>query len=337
MRDELSNEESPAPRRTMRSFVPRATIGIAIAALTLWGLLSIGDPDALRALIARADLSWVSASAVIWAIMMISRAIRFHLLEPRVPFRKMLVITFVHNFALRIMPLRSGELVYPYLVKRAGAPSMANGIVGVAIVRIIDLIALVFALAISLTLYSGDKLDADPVTSWLIAGFAGALGLGLLTNIDKLLRIAGALTSHILRITGLEKHRMGVKVSSKLDELFSTQRSLGWRALGLQVILAVWVWALQFLMIHTMMISFGTPTPVTSTVIGSVVASLSALLPVAGIGTFGPVEAGWALAFSALGLSIDDAVASGLGFSALTFFYSLIVTLACLPWLRAQK
>lgn len=321
----------------MRSLALRAIIGITVAGFTLWGLLSIGDPDAVRALITRTDPAWVGVSALIWAVMMASRALRFQLLEPRVRFRRMLVITFVHNFALRIMPLRSGELVYPYLVKKAGAPSMANGIVGVAIIRIIDLISLIFALAIGVTLYSGDKLDADPLASWALAGIAGALGLLLLMNIDGLLRAACAVTSYIFRVTSFDKHRLGAKISHKLEDLISTQRSLGWRALALQIVLAIWVWALQFLMIHTMMISFGTPTAATSTIIGSVVASLSALLPVAGIGTFGPVEAGWALAFSSLGLPLDDAVASGLGFSALTFLYALVMTVACLPWLRAQK
>ena len=67
------------------------------------------------------------------------------------------------------------------------------------------------------------------------------------------------------------------------------------------------------------------------TVLGGTGSAIGTLLPLAGVGSFGTLETGWALGFAAVGVPTALAVTSALGFSLITVCYSVVSGL--LGWL----
>ena len=62
---------------------------------------------------------------------------------------------------------------------------------------------------------------------------------------------------------------------------------------------------------------------------------VSGFLPVSGIGSFGALEAGWALGFVLVGLETPIAVATAFGFSIVTLVYAALFGLVGWIWLGA--
>ncbi len=91
------------------------------------------------------------------------------------------------------------------------------------------------------------------------------------------------------------------------------------------------LWLLTFAAFFVIMRAFGIPMSIAETVLGSTAAVVAGFLPIGAIGSFGPLEAGWAGGFMLVGLEHDPALASGIGVSLTTLGYAIV--LGVVAWL----
>ena len=160
------NSEDAEPRSRLPMWL-KVVGGVALTALTLGALVSFAEPEELWRVWRAVDPLWLAATLGVWLVMMASRASRFYALQPEVGFAKMFGINAIHTFLLRVMPFRTGEMGYVYLVRRAGAPSLAKGFFGVIIVRLLDVVMLFWAFALAVAVYGASALG-DPTTGWTL-------------------------------------------------------------------------------------------------------------------------------------------------------------------------
>lgn len=311
---DISEQSTPPGRgRLWLKMVLSALITAAIVAF----LLRYARWSDIEALIARANY-WLLSVPPTLALMYLVRAWAFRLLAPETPLSTMWSIMTLHNFLLRVLPMRTGELSYAFLVRRAGGVDLGGSLIGLLLIRLLDatVIIVIFAgtLLLDRSLYRGDVSFGLAV-----AGGGVAIGLVLVLALRPLLAAGVATLSVLLRFLGL---RQRPKVAGALERLERSVDTYARYSLGFvlaQACLAAVVWLLNFVMVYQILLGFGVETTFARAVLGSTAATVSSLLPVGGIGSFGALEAGWVIGFSLVGFERGVAVASAFGYSLFTF------------------
>lgn len=155
-----------------RIFNKKALAGTLVGLVILIVLIYLANPRDLLAEMRAADPRLIGLYVVGMVISFIFRARRFQLLTPgEVPLTAMWGLVSVHTMLLNLLPFGSGELSYPYLLKKSGSSSTyAAGLPSLIIVRVQDLFVtgILGGLAV-VWLYYVNKSDL-PAISLSIAG-----------------------------------------------------------------------------------------------------------------------------------------------------------------------
>jgi uncharacterized membrane protein YbhN (UPF0104 family) len=314
-----------------RSLLIKIAIGLLITGSLFYFLLRYLDPREVAALFAGARGSLLAAGLGFWVVIYVGRACRFVLLAPRTPFATMLAITAVHAFLLRLLPLRTGELAYAFLVRRAGSAGLGESLIALLLVRILDSTCVVILFAVALAFHQGTYLG-DRQLGIAAASVAALLGAALVAALPTLLRAGLALSrgaARLLRLTA-RLGRLLDKGGEAVAAFARVRRGTVLAVAGLSMLL----WLLTFGAFFAIMRAFLMPVDVAQTVLGSTAAVVTGFLPIGGIGSFGTLEAGWALGFALVGLDRTRAIASGFGVSITTFGYGAVLGL--LGWIGLQ-
>lgn len=270
---------------------------------------------------------WVLASILpLYLVLYVVRTERFVLLAPRTPFSVMFCISAIHNFMLRVLPMRTGELSYAFLVRRAGTSGLGESLLGLFLLRVLDATAVVLIFAATLAL-DRSTYHGDPTLGLLIASGVAVLGALCTVFFRQLLLFGFWLLASTLRGVGLTRNARVAAAVEQLGELIRSYARLTLRTILAQGGLTLVVWLMNFVIVFIIMRGFSIPVSFAQAVLGGTGATVTGFLPVGGIGSFGALEAGWALGFALVGLSPSLAVASGFGFSLVTFAGAAVIAL----------
>src|SRR5262245_2970839 len=106
--------------------------------------------------LARVNVSYVVVYVMIIVTMHVIRAARWrHLLTPiagAIPLRRIMAVSFIGFAAILVLPLRTGEIVRPYMIRQRGKVSMAAATGTIAAERIIDGLCLTILLGVCMQL-----------------------------------------------------------------------------------------------------------------------------------------------------------------------------------------
>jgi glycosyltransferase 2 family protein len=316
-------KQNPSPRQRL---LLRTLLGLAITAGLFTFLLRYIDPQQIGQLFARTRWSLCLVGLGLWAVIYLVRARRFIKLAPRTPYLTMLCIAAVHNFLLRLLPLRTGELAYAFLVKRAGTAGLGESIISLLLLRIMDSTLVVILFAVALTFHHGTYLG-DRRYGVGAALSVAVLGLLIIFTLAPLLRLALGLTRYLLGLLGLLHRPRLRKLLEQGDQAVDSFARVKRAAIYEIALLSTIQWLLTFGAFFAMMRAFSMPVGIAQTTLGSTAAVVAGFLPIGGIGSFGTLEAGWALGFALVGLEKTQAIASGFGVSITTFGYGAILGL----------
>lgn len=263
------------------------------------------------------DVRWVGLGLALYLLLQCVRALRYRLLAPEASGRVLVGVHFVHALLLRVMPLRTGELGFAWLMRRQGA-GFARSLVGVLLVRVLDLATVLVVFAAGLLLFGGSR-GTHPTLVIAAAGVALLLPLYL----QHLVRFGHRALDALLVLARVDRIDRVGRARAALGDAVSWSatlpRSVLWQLTALTFVQWVVNFALFFVLLRAMRID----ASFAQTVLGGTGSVLGGLLPLAGVGNFGPLEAGWSLGFAAAGLDRDLAIASAFGFSAISFGYAL--------------
>jgi uncharacterized protein (TIRG00374 family) len=260
------------------------------------------------------------------------RCIRLRLVlhSARPPFGSLFDIVAVHNLMNHVLPFRTGELSYVYLIRSMHGVPVAEGLGTLAICRIMDLMAfaLYYPLAITLLWLQGFRF---PSYVWPVLWSVAPLFF-LLAALLAVLSLRGrALVGLLRRVCGrgrLAGGRWQHRILEKLEEAALSFEHLGARKVYLGAFaVSLAILGLIYFNSYILLAGMGYPMGILLVVFCSTLASLGLLLPLYSFGGFGTLEAGWTVGCLMAGFSKEMGMASGLTFHLIALGYVTLMGL----------
>jgi uncharacterized protein (TIRG00374 family) len=278
-------------------------VGAAIAFALLTGVMLTAHPAEAWRLVRSTDGLLLAAALAASAAFLAARGLRLRLLLGRGELgwpRATLVVGAAQAAAL-FVPARAGELALPLLLTRSTGRCFSSGFGTLLAARTLDLA--------TLGMWTGAAVVAvRGVREPLVIAVSMVLLLPSLL-LPVTVGVADHLALRCIAPRGLRGRRWTRRVRrvrQELDRLL--QRPL---RLAAATLTSIVMWGLQWAVAWTLLAAMGHWWPPSSVVAGSAAAAVANLLPFNLIGNLGTLEAGWTVAFTALGVPAQVAAATG--------------------------
>ena len=300
-----------------------SAVGITIALVAI--LLSQIEVSDVITTLAGIDSLYLIAGFVLYICSYFFRALRFHiLLNKEVGLRDLFNIVCVHNMVNNILPARTGELSYIYLLKKLHNKKTGEGISTLLVARVFDFIIISFLFFIS-ALVIRDLPDIVSKIIWAIVGllmFVLLLFLALVfydeVFIDIIRRFAnriGALRFSLVRYL----LRKGVETVQGFKLIKSK------KLFGYVFITSMIIWCFQYSMLYILASAMNISLAFWCMIFALTITFFTIVLPIQTVGGFGTIECGWALGFMILGISKEISITSGFGFHIVLLTFTVVL------------
>lgn len=256
----------------------KLVVAIVLLLATIWIVAGLVDLTSLMNAIGSLPVRTMLIVFLLGAVSWFLRGLRTYILFEKVPLAQSLGMSFVHNTANNLAPMRLGELMLPALARWMGNIEFSVGLTGLVWIRLLDFISLI---GISVCI--------------ILLPSAGAIMLALLAALifltPLLLTVVVPKIQHIWLPRILENAR---------DQLIFEARN--GRRLHQMWRLTILAWLSKLVSMGILLAALsGIPmTELMATILG---AELSSILPIHGLAGAGSYEMGGVLGSSLIGLS----------------------------------
>lgn len=322
--DVTASQSRPNPWSRLKRFLP-----YAITAVIVWLLLRQIRLVDIWQLLVGVDVKWLLVGFGWYLLTNVLRSYRFGTLMGiagiRQPLRllpEMIALSFLNN----VLPARSGELSFPYLMQQRHGTPIGDSLTYLLIVRIFDLVAVATLFVVFTWLEKSQLTQAagQAVTGVCLLLLPVLLVLACLPWLGERGLQAGEWILGHLNLTeskagqwALGTGQRAIGAMSQVYHIGTYGRVFLWSLLGW---LTTFAWFAAFLQaIHV-------PVRYPLVVVGATLATLSKAIPLVTVGGLGAHEAGWALGFRLVGMPLTMAIASGFAVNILTLLASIIFT-----------
>ena len=258
------------------------------------------------------------------------KALRFRLiLGINVKLSRLISIVSLQTFWTNILPLRTGEFSYIYLLKRDEKVSATKGIASLLSASIIDILLILMMMSAMAWGFRRELLEQSILSYWLLFVLPlFGIAVILLTAIVFLL-LPSTSDRAVERVAGFSS---GVRITvlARVVESFAgllrevTNLSLNWRLLGI-IACSFANLGLRFSMQCCLVTAMKMNLGIIEIIFALSLTSFFNMFPIQTLGNFGTVEVPWILALTSLGVSRDNAIISGFSLHILTLLFSLLL------------
>lgn len=298
-------------------------LGAAVSAALLALILSQIDLDAAWPRLAAVRMNWLIAAIGAAFGVLCLRGVRFWLLARAAPLGLVTCAVAVQNFLLRITPFRAGELSLPWLLARVGGESAAESLVGLLVIRLLDLV-IVLACAVGAGLWwFGGALDA---TLYLLGGGALLL-IGMLVRFRWCLALGLRLARWIAEKTGLIRVGFVPKTLAALEAATASSARLTRRQWAAMAATTAALTVVHFAIYGCLLMAFASDVDLPQLIVGTALTQVSAALPVPTVGSIGSYEAGWIVGFVWVGVPLAEAALMAVVTQLITLLFALLFAL----------
>ncbi|OKH25337.1 lysylphosphatidylglycerol synthase transmembrane domain-containing protein [Chroogloeocystis siderophila] len=276
---------------------------------------TILNPSDILSALSQVGVLGVSKIFLLVGITQALRALRFlELLSIKARISSLLIfeITCIYQFLNHILPVRSGELSLPILLKRYSNYPYISSVASLLLTRIHDALALGTIVCLGIGFAVAQKRIASYwVTLLVLVLLAIALLVGLLTVL-------------IQQNQQIAQAWRGITQSRKIGSLFLKLKTLIknfydeliiYRQISLHLKLfsySILLWLTIFILFWVVLQSLGFSMSLSEVILGSSLANLTQLLPVSTLGNIGTLEAGWVFGFTLLGYDSYHTLTAGI-------------------------
>lgn len=293
--------------------------GMFLSVLLVWLLLREIDVEDVLDAVSSVPLWGFFGGLFIYFTYYVFLALRFDSLihSQKTSFINLLGITSVHNMLNNLLPARSGELSYIYLMKKRVDLRGSEGVATLLVARIMDFIA-IFSYFILASLFIL-KIKSTPILIAISCVFIVFLLLFLfyLQNMIDVVVLMLERTSSpgaSIRSTMAEKGRA---VSASIKAMSGGGQYL--KSFALTAL----IWGLRNFMLYFIVISMDIRIEFWEIVFAATAMFVMVSLPIQGLAGFGTLEAGWAAGFILVGLDKEVAISTGFAFHIILLAYTV--------------
>jgi uncharacterized protein (TIRG00374 family) len=323
--------EGRAP--ALRTWAIRIAIGLAVSGLIVVALFTQIDAGAVGTVLSRSSPPLLALGFAVYVVLVTLRAWRFRVLMPDAPFGPLLAVSTIHLLLLRIMPMRTGELGFAWLMNKSGAAGFAKSLVGLVVLRVLDLatVAVFYGASVSLS-----AQGEDPHTLGVALGVLAA-GVLMTALLLPALRLGRRVLDRSVVLFRLDRFARVEKVRRSIGDAVEWASALPKPTLARVTALTLVQWFVSFSLVLVLALAMRLDVGAAEAVNGGVGTIVTTMLPVPGIGTVGTLEAGWAAGFALAGVPQEEAIATAFGYSAISFAFTLVTSLPAWAWLARRR
>lgn len=309
-------------------------IAISITFFILYVLLSQVNVKDIINIIITINPGYLAIGFLLYSISYALRALRFYfLLNREVKIKDLFCITCIHNLTNSILPARTGELSYIYLLKRNHKRPTEEGAATLIEARIFDMIAISLICLISATI---PRELPEPI-------MGGMEAIVLFTAFLLILLVIFSHSDLIVMTLRIAAGFLNLNKKPSIDHLFRKMdlianilEHMNLNKFFLCTLISIGSWMASYSVIYVLVIAMSINLPIGIVLLASTFSLLTSILPIQGFGGFGTMEGSWTIGFMLFGVSRDLAISSGFGVHIVTILYFLILGLIGLAFNSKQ-
>lgn len=305
----MDSKESTAKRRQLLIRIASVVITVVLLG-DLVGRVNWAEFDQLLARVALTG--WVGALLAYLALNLF-RAMRFRILLDKrdSPWRILIPITLYHNFLVRVLPFKLGELSYVVLLRSRLNYSMEEGVSSLFGARILELLIIIMVVAASI-LASAEHLatERDELLFYIAVTFA--ISVVALYFSGKLIRTVQKASRPLFETAGPRRKRFVDRVDTRLRQLADEMDRIRQPRLFLAALFTTcFTYTSSFLTNYILLRALGVEVELPAIIAIISLGMFGSAFPFT-VSGFGAVELAWSLGLKQFaGLPDADATATG--------------------------
>ncbi|MFC2164799.1 lysylphosphatidylglycerol synthase domain-containing protein [Acidobacteriota bacterium] len=310
-------------------------LSIVISVVLIGYLSTRIELDDLKQIFANIHYPALFAFMAISLLTSILRAVRYKwlLLPAQIGFGSILLVTFIRNLFVDLLPARLGSLSYVYILNKRLKYAFEEAASTFVVAFVLDFLTLSPFLAISILVVGLGATSVSSVSLLLIALFFFLLIYIVMWKIIPLSQLMLTVYQSLLRFLSLNRKKWAVisvdKIKLTIDGLEQIKERKILRPLFLlSLVLRLGKYGSLYFLLLSLLHSRGFSFQNLSfwkTILGITGGELTGALPIKGLAGFGTWESGWALAFRLMNFDSKISILSGIGVHLITnlFEYTL--------------
>ena len=304
----------------------------------------------------KAFLGIYKPSLIIGLILMFSidyfKAYRSKILigSDRIGIGDMFVVSLIRNAFNMILPARTGELSYVYVLKRKFRFPVEIGVSTLMVALIFDTVVVFLMIVISIIIVGINRFAISSTSVILIAVGLFIVALLILVFLYKIIRFFTRIFNWINSKTRIGKNKAVQYIYKKLVDTNENikiiqKRKIYWKVFLASIATRVLKFTSYYFLIHAVLKPMGYEFGDLSywiIFLATVAAEISAVLPTHALAGFGTYEGAFALAFVALGFSSEISIIVGFNYHIINLIFTVTLGIIAmivlsLPFYRVRE
>ena len=346
----MNNSKARIRRIVLRTINIVIVVGLGIF-LVYYLLNQVNFSDVKNAFL-NMYIPYLVVGLVIMFIGNIARAYQKKILigSPRISMIDLFLITLVRNAFNMVLPARTGELSYVYVLNRKFKFPVEIGFSTLILILIFDLVIVFSLIVISIIIVGINKYSISSTTIILIAAGLLVILMVVLFYLSKIIGLLLRFFNFILSRYRIGRNKAVRFIYKKLVDIninieLIQKRKIYWKVYLSALVIRVLKFTSYYFIIHAILKPEGFSFKDISfwiIFLGTVVAEISAVLPTHALAGFGTYEGAFALAFVILGFSKQISIIVGFNYHLIILLFSVIlgllaVIILSLPFYKVRE
>lgn len=256
----------------------------------------------------------------------------------------------VRNAFNMVLPARTGELSYIYVLTRKFGFPLEIGVSTLVVALIFDLIIVFLLIVISIIIVGINTFAVSSVSIIIISSVLFIVFLLVLFYLSKIIGFFLFIFEKILKKYKVSKQRIIYRIYSKLLDINENiknirKRRIYWKVYLTSIIIRIIKFSAYYLIIYSLMKPMGYSLKELGywvILLATVAAEISAVLPTHAIAGFGTYEGAFVLAFTLLGFGREIATVVGFSYHIIVLLFTvslgiISMIILSLPFYRIKK
>lgn len=303
----------------------RSYLSLSISLLVIILLLSAVDFTHIVIALLRVDILFYALGFLAYTTSYLLRALRFRIVFPPSKLSQSFLIVAGHMLLNQIFPLRAGEFSLLFFLKHVMNISYSQSIPFFMLLRLFDLVALIVTFLLVI-FWGGFSLNLHTIIFIILVL---CLCIICISNVEKFFLAVIAFSTYIFPKKYTAKLH---EFESYLCQMSPLSNSKYLQLFFLSLFDRICNYAVTIFLIKGMSFEIS----YLQLIIANAVASLSNILPINSIGSFGTLELGWAGALMFYDVPREIAISSGFSFHILFMTYTMSLGLTSLLIMKTK-
>ena len=268
----------------------------------------------------------------------------------RIGMGDMFLVALIRNAFNTVLPARTGELSYVYILTRRFGFPLEIGVSTLMVALIFDLVIVFSMIIISIVVVGINTYAISSVSVIIIAAILFIISLLVLFYLSTIIGFFIFIFKKILKRSRVSKERITYRVYNKLIDVNENikiiqKRRIYWKVYLSSIVIRVLKFTAYYLIIYAIMKPMGYSLGNLSywvVFLATVAAEISAVLPTHALAGFGTYEGAFVFAFVLLGFNENISIVAGFSFHTIVLLFTIILgiismIIISLPFYRIKK